>query len=255
MTLIVLAGFTFLYMGLGLCRSCDYSPRHRPNSVPANAVWAGGPDGGSYFFCGVDMERGVNPCTVWNDETGSVIVSGDFWISGQDRAATADELRFGWYDGSVIGLQIVTPEKRYLTLQSVKAIRPFTVCEVVANLAVFSGKEIAVLGRLDKRDREQELVQGGCGEKSATGRVALVDSLKDAPITPSGFLRLNEKTLHEKFPVVKASTPLRADSTPKHEPRFWAAVYGRLELGSDREPHLIFAGNMINYYGQNHEPL
>ena len=114
LTLIVLTVSAYVYVGVGP----DYSPPHRPSGVPPNAVWAGGPDGGSYFVCGVDMVKGVNPCTVWNDRSGAVIVSDDFWISGQDRAATAGELRFGWYDGAVIGLQVVTADQKHLTLQS-----------------------------------------------------------------------------------------------------------------------------------------
>jgi hypothetical protein len=143
-------------------------------------------------LCGVDKQRGVNPCIVWNDETGTVIVKGDFWISGQDRAATTEELKFGWYDGNVIGLQILTADKKYLTLQSVEAIHPFTVCEVLANLAGFVGKNIAVLGLLNQVDHTQGLVQRRCGKTPGDGKLSLINSLKNAPSTESsGFLRLN----------------------------------------------------------------
>jgi|HubBroStandDraft_1064217.scaffolds.fasta_scaffold297152_2 hypothetical protein len=58
---VALAGAVYIYVGRGLCGFCDYSPSHRPRGVPRDAVWAGGPDGGSYILCRVDSAREVNP--------------------------------------------------------------------------------------------------------------------------------------------------------------------------------------------------
>src|SRR5438105_3815694 len=105
---------------------------------------------------------------------------------------------------------------------------------------------LAVLGRLDQQGQTKYLVER-CGGTSADNKLPLVDNLKDAPDTQSGFLRLNEKTLHEKLAAVKTSNPLDLHSMTKQTPRFWAAIYGRLELEPDRRAHLIFAENTINY--------
>jgi len=104
--IVALAGAAYIYAGLGLCGFCDYSPSHRPTGVPPGAVWAGGPDGGSYILCRVDSARDVNPCAVWNDFNGKVVERGDYRLLREKRAATVDELRFTWADrGGWIGLE------------------------------------------------------------------------------------------------------------------------------------------------------
>ena len=108
--LLAVGKATFLLVVIACLCSCVQSPPHRPTGVPSNAVWAGGVDGGSYFLCGVDQKRGVNPCTLWNDATGDVMLQDDFWVSGEDRAATLEE----YYGRNVAGSEDWTrplPEK------------------------------------------------------------------------------------------------------------------------------------------------
>ena len=86
---------------------CGYRkvPPDRPTGVPAQAVWAGGPDGGSFILCEIELGRDVNTCTVYNEDTGQVMEQGDFRLKIEGRAARASELRYAWADwGGMIGL-------------------------------------------------------------------------------------------------------------------------------------------------------
>lgn len=251
-----------LFLAVAVYVLCEFflgraqPPSHRPKGVPLNAVWAGGLDGGSYFLCVVDKEKRVNPCTVWNEETGSVIVSGDFWVSGQDRAAIAEELKYGWYDGHVIGLQVLTSEKRYMTLERVEGIRPLTLCEVLAKLGSFQGKAVAVLGRLDVTNEGKTLRQLGCqnagGGDSSLHQVRVIETT-DAPQPPMGRLYLNEKSVREKLAMVKGSTNLDyvRPAPPLKVFRSWAVVYGRVQSardsGGEAAVTLVSSGNGIEF--------
>lgn len=83
-----------------------FSPPAKPNGVPTEAVWAGGPDGGSFVFCDVDLKRDVNRCNVWNDFTGQLVESGEYRLLNEGRAATKSELVYAWADGAGwIGLE------------------------------------------------------------------------------------------------------------------------------------------------------
>ena len=87
--------------------SCGYRkvPPDRPTNVPAQAVWAGGLDGGSFVHCEVDSSRDVNKCTVYNEDTGQVMEQGDFRLKTEGRAARVEELKYTWADwGGMIGL-------------------------------------------------------------------------------------------------------------------------------------------------------
>jgi hypothetical protein len=91
-----------LLMGMVACRKVE--PPARPASVPAEAVWAGGADGGSWILCSVDAENNVNRCTIYNDNSGEIELQGDFTLRGESRAARVEELSYVGFDGSVIGL-------------------------------------------------------------------------------------------------------------------------------------------------------
>jgi hypothetical protein len=91
-------------------------PPSRPLTVPQDAQWAGGPDGGCWVRCSIDVQRDVNYCVAYLDTTGDIMQSGDFRLRGLHRAARLEELSYSWCDGSLIGLKkqlvlepIVTP--------------------------------------------------------------------------------------------------------------------------------------------------
>jgi hypothetical protein len=69
-------------------------------------VWAGGVDGGNFLDCDVDTAHDVNRCLVYNDATGDVAGGGFFRLSGANRAARLDELRFQFFDGDNIVLSV-----------------------------------------------------------------------------------------------------------------------------------------------------
>ena len=83
----------------------QHIPPDRPAGVPAEAVWAGGLDGGSFIRCEIDPARNVDKCTVYNDYSGQIMEQGDFRLKDEGRAARAEELKYAWADwGGMIGL-------------------------------------------------------------------------------------------------------------------------------------------------------
>lgn len=64
-----------LLLALFNATSCTehVSPPPRPKGVPADAVWAGGADGGSFIKCSYDASTGLNFCIVYNDFTGDIM--------------------------------------------------------------------------------------------------------------------------------------------------------------------------------------
>ena len=219
-------------------------PRHRPSGIPPNAVWAGGPDGGSYFLCTVDSGRNVNPCTIWNEETGQKILSEDFWVSGEDRAATAAELKYAWYDGLVIGMHVLTAEKKYLALERVSGLKPMTVCELIANVSEFENGPVAVIGRLDVTNEGKLLSQKGCqvtlpGELS---RLRVLDA--GGPHPPMGQLYTNHKAVRAKLALLKSGTALDdPPKSPMKEFQSWAVVYGRVEQTKSSIPPITLVSS------------
>ena len=77
-----------------------------PPGVPQEAIWAGGPDGGSYILCKTDEGNNANFCEVWNDYNGDLIERGNYRLMKEGRAATKEELVYSWADrGGRIGLK------------------------------------------------------------------------------------------------------------------------------------------------------
>jgi hypothetical protein len=70
----------------------DPQPKERPHDVPLMAVWSGGRDGGAYFDCSAGGS--ANECTVWDDGTGAVKMTGKFLLVKEKRAAYTTELQF-----------------------------------------------------------------------------------------------------------------------------------------------------------------
>jgi len=84
---------------------CDSDePRRRPSAVPASAVWAGGADGGAYIDCTPSQKGEPNTCTVYNDGTGDIWMSGGFALSDH-RGASSAQLKYSGADGESILLQ------------------------------------------------------------------------------------------------------------------------------------------------------
>jgi hypothetical protein len=102
----VLFFFTIVTSSLLLgCERAQVSPPARPDGVPASAIWAGGIDGGVFIDCAPGHNGEPTPCTVYNDYTGDIYMSGRFVLQGQTRGARADELKYEGADGTRIYLE------------------------------------------------------------------------------------------------------------------------------------------------------
>jgi hypothetical protein len=84
---ILLAGIAVIVLGLFVVY-LKYGeaarPPVRPEGVPQEAVWAGGPDGGDWFYC---RPIGGSPTnrffvTVFAEETGAIVYKGAFRLQG-----------------------------------------------------------------------------------------------------------------------------------------------------------------------------
>ena len=98
---IILASL-MLFLVAG-CNSTP-TPPSRPNGVPLTAVWAGGPDGGSFIECVYDVSKKLNLCTVYSDFKGDVIAHGFFNISGKTKASDTKGFQYSAFDGQNIYL-------------------------------------------------------------------------------------------------------------------------------------------------------
>ncbi len=87
-----------LFVECGCGPAAPLKPRTRPELVPSDALWVGGADGGAYVLCAVDAAHNVNPCNVWNDQTGQLVESGNYQLRDEGRAATKSELRISFPD-------------------------------------------------------------------------------------------------------------------------------------------------------------
>jgi len=75
-------------------RGSDHLPQ-RPSSVPAGANRVDG----KWIYCETARSREAgNLCSVYVDNSGALITSGRYWLRGQRRAATQDELRYIMYE-------------------------------------------------------------------------------------------------------------------------------------------------------------
>ncbi len=89
---------------LALSVACkeNYEPKERPANLPAEAVWAGGPDGGCYILC-KPPENGSNACTVYF-VNGQVWMKGNYVLKDNGKAVPASELKYVEADGQRIYL-------------------------------------------------------------------------------------------------------------------------------------------------------
>lgn len=106
---------------LALAAACDPAsptPPARRAGTPADAVWAGGVDGGDWIRCRPTDARELRyACQIYNDYSGALVASGEFLLrresddtsySAQEFprvAAAPDSLRYSHFDGEVIRLR------------------------------------------------------------------------------------------------------------------------------------------------------
>lgn len=69
-----------------------WQPLTRPTSVPSRARYVDTFKGAAWFDCSTDRIKNVNICQAW-DTDGNLIAFGNYRLDGENRAATALELR------------------------------------------------------------------------------------------------------------------------------------------------------------------
>jgi hypothetical protein len=94
----ILLVLTLTYLQLGCYR--PYPPT-KPEGVPAEAVWAGGVDGGGWVLC-LTPSPEYNECTIF-DEEGRTPGPRRYTLGG--RAAQQSDLKYTYVTGKAIGLQ------------------------------------------------------------------------------------------------------------------------------------------------------
>jgi hypothetical protein len=95
----------------------------RPSSVPSDAVWAGGSDGGSWVLCSPIAREGSFRCKIFDDYLGHLITDAIFhlyFLEADGKLSRAENARLvhiepRFYDGAIIALQdnlVLSPESK-----------------------------------------------------------------------------------------------------------------------------------------------
>ena len=86
------------------CCGCNQKlgPPPKPPNVPEAAIWAGGPDGGSWFLCS-EIDQGTKYyCKIYDDYTGEILADGPFEAEEGVRIVSFEP---SFFDGDVIVLR------------------------------------------------------------------------------------------------------------------------------------------------------
>jgi hypothetical protein len=78
-------------------------PPNKPSGLPADAVWAGGLDGGGWVLCSASSAE-YNDCTIY-DEEGRTQGPARYVLKGSGAAAKTDQLKYTYVTGKAIGLK------------------------------------------------------------------------------------------------------------------------------------------------------
>jgi hypothetical protein len=101
---------------MGCVQSDSEAPPKRPTEVPASAVWAGGPDGGSWIDCKSGSAKDVYECRIYGDPKGTLWAAGNYLLrssSWNEQRGSADysepgeaaPMVFNFFDGTIIHLK------------------------------------------------------------------------------------------------------------------------------------------------------
>jgi hypothetical protein len=98
------------------CKPAVTKAPPRPNSIPKDAVWRGGPDGGSWFKCdSAKADSSFYWMSVYFESDGEVWVRGSFSLEGTWILPESLAQRISCYDGTSIFLM----DGRWLKPQNV----------------------------------------------------------------------------------------------------------------------------------------
>ena len=105
---------------------------------------------------------------------------------------------------------------------------PYTVCEILHDLAAFDGKSMAVLGRYSFRQQEGRWVGEQSCEGSTPPLLWVEEDAAAGPKPPDDF-ELNADVLSHKLGEVRRHTTLGRFRFGSPDYDRWAVVYGRVE--------------------------
>lgn len=87
----------------------------KPDNVPANTIWSGGPDGGVFLLVSKNKDNSSDLYhgQIYNDQTGELEYSGDLKINDNSRviANLTDPATYAGWDGS----RLYLADGRYLS--------------------------------------------------------------------------------------------------------------------------------------------
>jgi hypothetical protein len=88
-------------------QSSQLEPPPRPRGVPANALWAGGLDGGDFILLSPAKAAGIFSARIYNDHSGELDFSGDLRLSKPSTAPidVNDAKSYSGWDGETLHLR------------------------------------------------------------------------------------------------------------------------------------------------------
>jgi hypothetical protein len=91
-------------MGSG-CKVSKVQAPQRPDSVPKDAFWSGGPDGGSWFRCdSFQIDSGLYWLSIYNEGDGQIWEKGPFVLKGKPISPDSLGRVIAGYDGDRVHL-------------------------------------------------------------------------------------------------------------------------------------------------------
>ena len=105
---------------------------------------------------------------------------------------------------------------------------PYTVCEILGDLAKFQTSFVAALGRYSFREQGRWLSEQGCDGSSLPPMLWLTEDGKEGPKAPGSF-EIDAATLNRKFEELRKHTTLGKFRFGSSDYDRWAVVYGRVE--------------------------
>lgn len=96
-------------------------PVERPSSVPVEAVWTGGAEGGSWIRCSLAEAKGTYRCSIYS-ETGTLLDEGLFALSRESFVSLEDLISsLNAYDGKHI---LLSGGKKLVPVDTRKSAKP-----------------------------------------------------------------------------------------------------------------------------------
>ena len=108
-------------------------------------------------------------------------------------------------------------------------IVPFTVCEILHDLATYEGKPVAAIGRYSYRQDGIWLAEQACEAQSTTPPALwLAEDTADGPRPPDSF-QLDGAAVTRKLTEIRKHTTLGKFRFGSSDYDRWAVVFGRVE--------------------------